>query len=116
MACFGCRGGPLCVLGGQTRHPQARRCLGFAWATGRLAVASSRRVPTVTVGRGAVDSRRRAITWTGIGRYVGALHRYLPEVLGDESPTFLSGGGLHVIRDGETKPNDVLSRTRKVLW
>ena len=63
-----------------------------------------------------VDSRRRAISWTGIGRYVAALHRHLPAALGEERPAFVSGGGLHVIRDGTATPKDVMKRTRKVLW
>ncbi len=65
---------------------------------------------------GAVDSRRSAIPWTGIGRYVAALYSRLPDALGEQSPSFLSGGGLRVVRDGIARTQDVKTRTRKVLW
>jgi hypothetical protein len=65
---------------------------------------------------GAIDSRRRAIPWTGIGRYVAALSRSLPDALGDQSPALLSGGGLRVVRGGLPRKEDLTTRIRKVIW
>lgn len=64
--------------------------------------------------RGLVDGRRAAIYWSGLGRYVGALARGIPEVMGERSPSFVYGRG--VVARRTPSPNDATVRVRKLLW
>jgi glycosyltransferase involved in cell wall biosynthesis len=65
---------------------------------------------------GAIDVRRSAVAWTGIGQYVERLKSLLPDVMGADAPVFVSGGGLSLRTNGGTREDDVLRTGRKFLW
>jgi glycosyltransferase involved in cell wall biosynthesis len=65
---------------------------------------------------GVIDGRRRGVPWTGIGRYVSALHRGFGEGLADTAPAFISGMGFRVTVDGDPDRVEVLARWRKFVW
>lgn len=68
------------------------------------------------VKRGVVDGRRRAVPWTGIGRYVTALFEWLPRTMGPDSPRFVGGGSLRISEGDGLLQVDLSSRRSKVLW
>jgi glycosyltransferase involved in cell wall biosynthesis len=70
----------------------------------------------LTLRVGALDARRAAVPWTGVGQYVTALRDGLPKEMGRECPDFLSGGGLRVATGGQSVPVDLLQRRRKLIF
>lgn len=65
---------------------------------------------------GLIDGRREANLWTGIGRYVHALRRWLPQVMAAESPNFATGSGFRLRLNGSPAPADLKNRLGKVTW
>jgi glycosyltransferase involved in cell wall biosynthesis len=65
---------------------------------------------------GALDTRRLAAQWTGIGRYVARLNELLPRFMGDDAPACIAGGGVNVRPEGEAKLADLMDMKRKLVW
>lgn len=65
---------------------------------------------------GALDVRRTAVPWTGVGQYVSVLRAGLPSKMGIGCPAFVTGGGLRIASGGQSTPEDVLQRRRKLIF
>src|SRR6478736_7585930 len=79
------------------------------------------RSPRTPIGRarGVVDGRRAAAPFTGIGRYVRALQRHLPDAMGPDCPLFVSGSGRRLVcseDSDEADFSDLRRRGAKLGW